>query len=127
MSTFVKACAACHKIGDGTPSDLGPDLSGIRHRPPLALLVDVLSPNQAIAQGYETYLIERTNGRSDAGTLAEQTPTTVTLRQAGQPILIPRSDIKTMAMLPQSSMPADLDKVVSPAEMADLLAFLTKR
>ncbi len=126
-AVFAKACAACHKVGDGTPTDLGPDLSGIRHRPPLALLVDVLSPNQAIAQGYETYLIERTNGRSDAGTLAEQTPTTVTLRQAGQPILIPRSDIKTIAMLPQSSMPADLDKVVSPAEMADLLAFLTKR
>ena len=126
-AVFAKACAACHKVGDGTPTDLGPDLSGIRHRPPLALLVDVLSPNQAIAQGYETYLIERTNGRSDAGTLAEQTPTTVTLRQAGQPILIPRSDIKTITMLPQSSMPADLDKVVSPAEMADLLAFLTKR
>ena len=87
-AVFAKACAACHKVGNGTPSDLGPDLSGIRHRPPLALLVDVLSPNQAIAQGYETYLIERTNGRSDAGTLAEQTPTTVTLRQAGQPILI---------------------------------------
>ena len=126
-AVFAKACAACHKVGNGTASDLGPDLSGIRHRPPLALLVDVLSPNQSIAQGYETYIIERTNGRSDAGTLAEQTPTTVTLRQAGQPILITRGDIKTITMLPQSSMPSDLDKVVSPAEMADLLAFLTKR
>ena len=54
-AVFAKACAACHKVGNGTPSDLGPDLSGIRHRPPLALLVDVLSPNQSIAQGYETY------------------------------------------------------------------------
>jgi putative membrane-bound dehydrogenase-like protein len=126
-AVFTKACAACHKVGNGTASDLGPDLSGIRHRPPLALLVDVLSPNQSIAQGYETYIIERTNGRSDAGTLAEQTPTTVTLRQAGQPILITRGDIKTITMLPQSSMPSDLDKVVSPAEMADLLAFLTRR
>ena len=126
-AVFARACAACHKVGNGTPSDLGPDLAGIGHRPPLALLVDVLSPNQAVAQGYETYVIERINGRSDAGTLAEQTPTTVTLRQAGQPILIPRRDIKQITMLPQSSMPSDLDKVVSPAEMADLLAFLTKR
>lgn len=126
-AVFAKACAACHKVGNGAPGDLGPDLSGIRHRPPLALLVDVLSPNQAIAQGYETYLVERTNGRSDAGTLAEQTPTTVTLRQAGQPILIARRDIRQITMLPQSSMPTDLDKVVSPGEMADLLAFLTKR
>jgi putative membrane-bound dehydrogenase-like protein len=126
-AVFARVCAACHKIGGGAPTDLGPDLSGIRHRPPLALLVDVLSPNQAIAQGYETYVIERTNGRTDAGTLAEQSPTTVTLRQAGQPIVIPRREIKQITMLPQSSMPADLDKVISTAEMADLLAYLTKR
>jgi putative heme-binding domain-containing protein len=107
--------------------DLGPDLSGIRHRPPLALLVDVLSPNQAIAQGYETYVIERTDGRTDAGTLAEQSPTTITLRQAGEPIVIPRREIKQITMLPQSSMPPDLDRVISPAEMADLLAYLTRR
>jgi putative membrane-bound dehydrogenase-like protein len=126
-AVFTRACAACHKVGGGAAADLGPDLSGIRHRPPLALLVDVLSPNQAIAQGYETYVIERTNGRSDAGTLAEQSPTTVTLRQAGQPIVIPRREIKQITMLPQSSMPSDLDKLISPQEMADLLAYLTKR
>jgi putative heme-binding domain-containing protein len=125
---FSTSCAPCHKLGEGTASsDLGPDLSGIRHRPPLSLLVDVLSPNQAIAQGYETYLIEHTDGRSDAGTLAEQTPTTVTLRQAGQPIVIARRDIRQITMVPQSSMPADLDKVISPQDMADLLAFLTRR
>ena len=125
---FAQACATCHKLGgEGPAIDLGPDLSGIRHRPPLALLVDVLSPNQAIAQGYETYLIERADGRSEAGTLADQTPTTVTLRQAGQVVSIPRREIKQITMLPQSSMPSDLDKLISPAEMADLLAYLTKR
>ena len=126
-AVFARACAACHKVGGGVSTDLGPDLSGIRHRPPLALLVDVLSPNQAIAQGYETYVVERTNGRSDAGTLADQSPTTVTLRQAGQPIVIPRREIGKITMLPQSSMPSDLDRVISPEEMADLLAYLTKR
>jgi putative membrane-bound dehydrogenase-like protein len=126
-AVFASACAACHKVGGGASTDLGPDLSGIRHRPPLALLVDVLSPNQAIAQGYETYVIERTNGRSDAGTLADQSPTTVTLRQAGQAIVIPRREIKQITMLPQSSMPSDLDRVISPTEMADLLAYLTRR
>ena len=95
--------------------------------PPLALLVDILSPSQSIAQGYETYTIERANGRTEAGTLAEQTATAITLRQAGQPLVIPRRDIKHIAMLPQSSMPADLDKVIPPQEMADLLAFLTRR
>lgn len=124
---YGRTCAACHKLGNGTTSDLGPDLATVRHRPPLALLVDILSPNQSIAQGYETYVIERVNGRSDAGTLAEQTPTTVTLRQAGQTTVIARRDIKQISMLPQSSMPSDLDKVISPDDMADLLAFLTRR
>ena len=127
QAVFARTCAACHKLGGGSATDLGPDLSGIRHRPSLALLVDVLSPSQAIAQGYETYLIERTNGRMDAGTLADQTPTTVTLRQAGQPLPIARRDIKQITMVPQSTMPADLDKVISPAEMADLLAYVTRR
>ena len=126
-AVFSRACAACHKLGGGTPADLGPDLASIRHRPPLALLVDILSPNQSIAQGYETYVIERAGGRTDAGTLAEQTPTTVTLRQAGQPIVVARTEIKQITMMPQSSMPADLDKVIEPGEMADLLAYLTKR
>jgi putative heme-binding domain-containing protein len=89
--------------------------------------VDVLSPNQAIAQGYETYVVRRANGQTEAGTLAEQSPVAVTLRQAGQPVVIPRADIRQITMLPQSSMPSDLDKVISPAEMADLLAYLTKR
>ncbi len=124
---FTRACAPCHKLGGGTATALGPDLASVRHRPPLALLVDILSPNQSIAQGYETYAIERSNGRTDAGTLAEQTSTTITLRQAGQPIVVPRSEIKQITMMPQSSMPADLDKVITTQEMADLLAYLTRR
>ncbi len=126
-AVFARTCAVCHKLGDGTAADLGPDLVSIRHRPPLSLLVDILSPNQSIAQGYETYIVERTNGRTDAGTLAEQTPTTITLRQAGQPIVIPRTEIKSITMTPQSSMPADLDQVISEQEMADLIAYLTRR
>src|SRR5690606_33906779 len=126
-AVFARTCAVCHRLGDGTPEDLGPDLASIRHRPPLSLLVDILPPNQSIAQGYETYIVERTNGRTDAGTLAAQTPTTITLRQAGQSIVIPRTEIKSIVMTPQSSMPADLDQVISEQEMADLIAFLTKR
>ena len=126
-AVFARTCAVCHGLGGGTTADLGPDLVSIRHRPPLSLLVDILSPNQSIAQGYETYLVERTNGRTDAGTLAEQTPTTITLRQAGQPVVIPRTAIASITMTPQSSMPADLDQVISEQEMADLIAFLTRR
>lgn len=126
-AVFARVCATCHALGGGGNADLGPDLATVRHRPPLALLVDILSPNQSIAQGYETYLVERRNGKTEAGTLADQTPTTITLRREGQPIVIPRGEVAKLTMLPRSSMPEDLDKVITPAEMADLLAFLTQR
>jgi putative membrane-bound dehydrogenase-like protein len=126
-AVFNKVCVACHHLGSGTAADLGPDLATVRHRPPLSLLVDILSPSQSIAQGYEVYAVERMNGRTDAGTLASQTPEAITLRQAGGTVVIPRREIRTLSMIPQSPMPADLDKVISPEEMADLLKFLTRR
>ena len=126
-TVFTRTCAACHHIGNGTSADVGPDLATIRHRPPLSLLVDILSPSQSIAQGYETYVVELRGGRVEAGTLASQTASAITLRQAGKPVSIPRRDIRRLSVDAQSTMPSTLDKVISPDEMADLLAFLTKR
>ena len=40
---------------------------------------------------------------------------------------IPRHDIRRLSVDAQSTMPSTLDKAISPDEMADLLAFLTKR
>jgi putative heme-binding domain-containing protein len=122
---FAKACAVCHAIG-GKGGELGPDLATIRHRPPLLLLADILLPSQSIAQKYETYEVERTSGVTEIGVLAAQTPTSVTLRHAGAQVTIPRTEIRRMSVSPQSSMPADLDKLIVPEEMADLLAFLRR-
>jgi putative heme-binding domain-containing protein len=125
QQVFARVCAACHHLGGATEADLGPDLATVRHRPPLSLLVDILSPSQSIAQGYETYLVERTDGRTEAGTLASQSATTITLRQAAKTIPIERRDIRRLTVVPQSMMPANLDKVITPEQMADLLAYLT--
>ena len=122
---FGRVCAACHRLGREPGGDLGPDLATVRHRPPLGLLGDILVPSQSIAQHYETYIVVRRGGGTAAGVLGAQTPDTITLRQGqGQAVTIRRADIRSMAAAPQSSMPADLDKVVTPPEMADLLAYI---
>jgi putative membrane-bound dehydrogenase-like protein len=123
---FAAACASCHNTG-GTAGDLGPDLATVRHRPPLLLLADILLPSQSIAQKYETYVVVRTSGTAESGVLASQTPTSITLRQSGtQQVTIPRGEIRSMTVSPQSAMPADLDKLITPEQMADLLAFLRR-
>ena len=121
---FARACAACHSLGGGA-GDLGPDLATVRHRPPLLLLADILEPSRTIAQHYETWAVERVSGGVETGLLAARTPTSITLRQGpGREITIPREDVRTMTSLPESSMPADLDEIVSPEDMADLLAYV---
>jgi putative membrane-bound dehydrogenase-like protein len=122
---FSRTCAACHRRGDSAGGDLGPDLATVRHRPPASLLVDILLPSRSIAQHYETYLVERTNGDTSAGLLGAQTASTIALRQTGaRELVIQRTEIKSMAAVPQSTMPADLATLISPEEMADLLAFI---
>ena len=124
---FARACAACHRRGDTAGGDLGPDLATVRHRPPASLLVDILLPSRSIAQHYETYLVERKNGDTTAGLLGAQTASTIALRQAGaRELVIERADIATMAAVPQSTMPADLATLISPEDMADLLAFIRR-
>jgi putative heme-binding domain-containing protein len=124
---FARTCAACHRRGNTVGGDLGPDLATVRHRPPAALLVDILLPSRAIAQHYETYVVERTNGETDAGLLGARTASTITLRQAGaRELVIQRTEIATMTVAPQSTMPADLATLISPEEMADLLAFVRR-
>jgi putative heme-binding domain-containing protein len=125
QSRRSRVCAACHHLGGGTDADVGPDLATVRHRPPLSLLVDILSPSQSIAQGYETYMVELASGRTEAGTLASQSATTITLRQAAKTIPIQRRDIQRLTVVPQSMMPANLDTAITPEQMADLLANLT--
>ena len=124
---FARVCAACHRLGETAGGDLGPDLATVRHRPPASLLTDILIPSRSIAQHYETYVVDRGNSRTDAGVLAAQTAATITLRQAGdRAVVIPRDEIRTMTVSPRSTMPADLDALVSPDQMADLLAFIRR-
>jgi putative heme-binding domain-containing protein len=71
--------------------------------------------------------VELRSGRVEGGTLASQTESTITLRQPGKTVTIPRRGIRHLTVSTQSTMPSSLDKVIPPAEMADLIAYLTKR
>jgi putative membrane-bound dehydrogenase-like protein len=123
-AVFLTVCAACHRRDETGTQNLGPDLATVRHRPLSALLTDILVPGRSIAQRYETWVVERVSGGSETGVLGAQTPTSVTLRLPGRDVVVPRRDIRSMHVLPQSAMPADLDQVIDPQQMADLLRFI---
>ena len=82
-------------------------------------------PNEVLEAGYAEYLVETTDGWSVSGIMAEQTPTTLTLRRAkGEQDTILRSNVAELRSLGVSSMPDDVEKDISVEGMGDLLAYI---
>ena len=121
---FDRVCAKCHKL-NGIGNDVGPDLATIRNRTPDLILPDIIMPSRSIAQNYESYVVETKSQGIITGVMGAQTPTTITIRHEGaSEDVIRREDIVDMRITELSAMPADVEKLVSVDEMADLLAFL---
>ena len=121
---FGEVCAECHKIGDAG-HEVGPDLLGLTTRYKEQLLADILIPNQAVETGYEEYVVETVDGRSLSGVIAEETPTSITIRRAkGEQDTVLRGNVESMYSLSLSAMPEDLEKSIGLQGMADLIAYI---
>jgi putative membrane-bound dehydrogenase-like protein len=121
---FERVCSKCHKLG-GEGKDVGPDLATVQGRPASVLLGDILIPNKAISQTYESYVIETADGRTLDGVIGPQSPTFVTLRREnGVEDVIQRKDIKSMRATNLSAMPPDLETQVNEREMVDLIRYI---
>jgi putative heme-binding domain-containing protein len=84
-----------------------------------------LAPNKVIAEGYNLLTIERQNGEPVAGIITSETPTSVTVRDAGgQETVISRQNIQSMKEAGASAMPVGLESQISKQEMADLVEYL---
>jgi putative heme-binding domain-containing protein len=59
--------------------------------------------------------------------MGPQTATTITLRhEEGKEDAIQRKDIRSLRVTSLSAMPADLEKQITPQQMADLLEYLKR-
>lgn len=121
---FEANCAACHRL-EGIGSAVGPDLKTVQERDPVQLLGDILNPSAAITAGYSYYLIETVDGESLSGVVANESATAITLRQReGVETTVLRSNIESIYASSLSMMPEELEKTITPEQMADLIAFL---
>ena len=121
---YDRACKECHRLG-GAGHELGPDLGTVRTRPALNLLHDILLPSESIAQTYESYVIELTDGSLLEGLLTESSPGSVALRrEGGEEEAIDRSRIRSMRIAQLSAMPDDFETRITPPAMADLIRFI---
>ncbi len=121
---FKKTCAQCHKIyGEG--ADVGPDITRNGRNDWAQLLQNVLDPSAVIGPGYQARIVATEDGRVLTGLPIEDSPEQLVLKlQGGKLETIPKSQIEADRLSELSMMPDELEKTMTPQELADLFAFL---
>jgi len=121
---FREHCATCHRLRE-IGFEVGPDLGAEFQRADEAILRDILAPNDVLSAGYPTFLIETRDGQSFNGILADETATSLTLRQAaGLERVFLRKDIESFSTLAVSLMSEALVETLTPRDVADVIAWV---
>jgi putative membrane-bound dehydrogenase-like protein len=124
---FTQQCAKCHRHGN-EGGRVGPDLSGTAALPRSELLIHILDPSRSVEGTFVQYMLATTDGQVLNGLLAGETRTSVELVDAeGKRHPVLREDIDQIAASKKSLMPEGFENQLSPAQLNDLLAFLTQR
>jgi len=118
-------CMACHSIGaPETGSSVGPNLRLIgNQRDAKYLLESLVNPSAAIPTGYGIVNVTLKNRTEVTGTLARETPETVTVRMFdGKTQTVARNDIATQT--PPISIMPPMTGILQPSELRDVVAYL---
>jgi putative membrane-bound dehydrogenase-like protein len=122
-ATFAKTCGACHQLhGDG--GKIGPDLTGSNRADLEYLLANLLDPSAIVGRDYQTTIVITDDGRSIAGIVVQETPTSVTLQTPTERITVSLNEIESRVLSPQSLMPENQLTQLSPEAARDLVAYL---
>ncbi|WP_435017528.1 HEAT repeat domain-containing protein [Tundrisphaera sp. TA3] len=119
-------CVKCHSVGGRGGANVGPDLAGLAGKYDRAEVIrSVLEPSNRIATGYQPVLIARKDGTLAAGVLRAESDAEVELVDAeARPIRIRKDQIDERKLGEVSIMPAGQVDGLTPAEFADLVAYL---
>jgi putative membrane-bound dehydrogenase-like protein len=120
---YGSTCARCHSPQKGRPRT-GADLSGINNKTKEELLVAILNPSVSIDPRFINYIVTTRDGRINDGLLGNETPGTITLRNADGDVTILRKNIASIRASNLSLMPDGMEQSLSKQQIADLIAYL---
>jgi quinoprotein glucose dehydrogenase len=118
------SCVKCHKL-NGAGGDVGPELAGIGAKQNREYLLEsIVLPDAKIAKGFDSVVLELTNGKTVTGVLKSEDDKEVKIiTPEAQPLTIAKKDIEERRR-GKSAMPEDLHDKLSLREIRDLVEFL---
>ena len=119
-------CIACHRVG-AEGGAFAPELTGLGARGNVERVIrSILEPSAEITEGYALHSYTLRDGRVIAGRILEEGQSNfVAIQPDNQTVTVTRTDIVKDETLPTSAMPP-YDRVMSAADLAALVAWLTK-
>lgn len=121
---FSRSCANCHTLfGEG--GKIGPDLTGSQRTNPEYLLTKLLDPSAVVARDYQMTVITTRTGRTISGLVKEESEKTLALQTQNEVVRLEKADIEERSRSTQSMMPDGLLAMLSPAEVRDLIAYVS--
>ena len=119
-------CSSCHSH-TGFGQDIGPDLTAIQSKYGRGEILDaVLNPSAAITHGYDTYLVQMTDGTLASGFVLADGLDLILKDTQGNRHVIASEDIAVKKKQELSVMPEGLAMGMGAQDLADLVAFLSR-
>jgi putative heme-binding domain-containing protein len=99
----------------------------LTNRDPEWLLTTILDPNREVDARYIAWMAVDNDGRTATGLLVEETSSSIRLREAnGKEHVILRSDLDELRSTERSIMPEGIERDLSPQDVADVLAYVSR-
>jgi putative membrane-bound dehydrogenase-like protein len=121
---FNRSCASCHRLF-GSGGEIGPDLTGGNRKNLDYLLSNIVDPSAVVTKDFLMSVIALSDGRVVNGIVVGETDAAITVQTAQAKQAIAKNEIEERSPSKQSLMPDGLLQPLSPAEIADLFAYLT--
>ncbi|QEL20860.1 PVC-type heme-binding CxxCH protein [Limnoglobus roseus] len=123
---FVRACTACHKVGNGEGNDYGPNLDKVATKSKFKqkVIESIIDPNAEVDAKYLSTKIDRLSGGTVTGLIVSEDKKNVVIFDGKEKKTIPVDDIDTRTTLKQSSMPEGQAGTMAPVEFLDLVEYL---
>ncbi len=122
---FADNCTDCHVL-KGEGGEVGPDLTGIAAKGLKFIDESIRRPAAKITAGFETYQVERKDGRKFVGLKTRDEASEIDITKAdGDVVTIAKGEIKNISKdETKSVMPDDLIEALTVKDFQDVLSFL---